>query len=44
MTVLDDEKSTTFTQNLLNQYENDEISSSQLKQAVLEKCAKVINE
>ncbi|MBG9453786.1 hypothetical protein ABE61_06735 [Lysinibacillus sphaericus] len=35
--ALDGGKPSVFTQNLLNQYENGQISSSQLKQAIVEK-------
>lgn len=41
--ALDGGKPTTFTQNLLNQYENGEVSSNQLKQAILQKYAKATN-
>lgn len=43
MAALDGGKPTSFTQNLLNQYENGEVSSSQLKQAILQKYAKATN-
>lgn len=43
MAALDGGKPTTFTQNLLNQYENGEVSSNQLKQAILQKYAKATN-
>lgn len=43
MAALDGGKPTTFTQNLLNQYENGEVSSSQLKQAILKRYAKATN-
>lgn len=43
MAALDGGKSTVFTQNLLNQYENGEVSPSQLKQATLKKYAKAKN-
>lgn len=43
MAALDGGKPTTFTQNLLNQYENGQVTSSQLKQAVLKKYAKTSN-
>lgn len=40
MAALDGGKPTAFTQNLLNQYENGQVTSSQLKQAILQKYAK----
>lgn len=43
MAALDGGKPTSFTQNLLNQYENGEVSASQLKQAILQKYAKATN-
>lgn len=43
MTALDGGKSSTFTQNLLNQYENGQVTSGQLKQAILQKYAKASN-
>ena len=43
MAALDGGKPSTFTQNLLNQYENGLITSGQLKQAILQKYAKASN-
>ena len=43
MAALDGGKPTAFTQNLLNQYENGQVTSSQLKQAILQKYAKAPN-
>ena len=43
MAALDGGKPTPFTQNLLNQYENGQITSSQLKQAILQKYTKASN-
>ena len=43
MAALDGGKPTDFTQNLLNQYENGEVTSRQLKQAIVKKYAKVSN-
>ena len=43
MAALDGGKPTDFTQNLLNQYENGQITSAQLKQAILKKYVKVSN-
>lgn len=40
MAAIDGGKPSTFTQNLLNQYENGQVSSSQLKQAIIEKYAR----
>lgn len=37
MAAIDGGKPSAFTQNLLNQYENGQVSSSQLKQAIVEK-------
>lgn len=37
MAAIDGGKPSVFTQNLLNQYENGQVSSSQLKQAIVEK-------
>ena len=37
MAALDGGKPTDFTQNLLNQYENGQVTSGQLKQAILQK-------
>lgn len=36
-------KPSTFTQNLLNHYENGQVTSVQLKQAILQKYAKASN-
>lgn len=41
MAALDGGKPTIFTQNLLKKYENGDVSSSQLKQAILQQYAKV---
>lgn len=43
MAALDGGKPTAFTQNLLNQYETGQLTSSQLKQAILQKYAKASN-
>ncbi|RPJ94337.1 hypothetical protein CW357_15965 [Rummeliibacillus sp. TYF005] len=43
MAAIDGGKPTTFTQTLLNQYENGEVSASQLKKAIIDKYAKVVN-
>lgn len=43
MAALDGGKPSTFTQNLLNQYENGQVTSSQLKQAILQKYTKASN-
>lgn len=43
MAAIDGGKPTKFTQHLLNQYENGEVSSSQLKQAILKEYVKVTN-
>ncbi|ATP39656.1 hypothetical protein CSE16_06095 [Solibacillus sp. R5-41] len=40
MAAIDGGKPTTFTQNLLNQYEDGEISAIHFKQAIIEKYAK----
>jgi hypothetical protein len=37
MAAIDGGKPSAFTQNLLNQYEQGQVSSSQLKQAIVEK-------
>ncbi|WP_438316745.1 antitoxin VbhA family protein [Sporosarcina sp. FA9] len=37
MAAIDGGKPSAFTKNLLNQYENGQVSSSQLKQAIVEK-------
>lgn len=37
MAALDGGKPTAFTQNLLNQYENGQVSARELKQAILKK-------
>jgi len=41
MAAIDGGKPIAFTQNLLNQYENGQVSSSQLKQAIVEKYTRV---
>lgn len=41
MAAIDGGKPTAFTQNLLKQYENGEVSESQLKKAILDKYTKV---
>ena len=43
MAAIDGGKPTSYTQNLLKQYENGEISVSQFKQAIVEKYAKATN-
>lgn len=43
MAALDSGKPTAFTQNLLDQYENGQISASQLKQAILQRYVKASN-
>lgn len=43
MAALDGGKPTDFTQKLLNQYENGEVTAKQLKQAIFQKYAKVSN-
>ena len=43
MAALDGGKPSLFTQNLLNQYENGQVTSGQLKQAILQKYAKASN-
>lgn len=43
MAALDGGKPSIFTQNLLHQYENGQITSGQLKQAILQKYAKASN-
>ena len=43
MAALDGGKPTAFTQNLLKQYETGQITSDQLKQAILQKYAKASN-
>lgn len=41
MAAIDGGKPTAFTQNLLKQYENGEVSESQLKKAIVDKYTKV---
>ncbi|WP_033542842.1 antitoxin VbhA family protein [Planococcus sp. CAU13] len=41
MAAIDGGKPTAFTQNLLKQYENGEVSERQLKKAILDKYTKV---
>lgn len=43
MAALDGGKPTAFTKNLLNQYETGQVTSGQLKQAILQKYAKASN-
>lgn len=43
MAAIDGGKPTLYTQNLLKQYENGEISVNQVKQAIVEKYTKVTN-
>ena len=43
LAAIDGGKPTSYTQNLLKQYENGEISVSQFKQAIVEKYAKATN-
>ena len=43
MAALDGGKPSLFTQNLLNQYENGQVTLGQLKQAILQKYAKASN-
>lgn len=43
MAALDGGKPTDFTQKLLNQYENGEVTAKQLKQAIFQKYAKDSN-
>lgn len=43
MAALDGGKPTAFTQNLLNQYENGQVTSGQLKQSILQKNTKASN-
>ncbi|MEK4698214.1 antitoxin VbhA family protein [Solibacillus sp. FSL R7-0668] len=43
MAALDGGKPTSFTQSLLNQYENGQVTSGQLKQAILQKYVKASN-
>ena len=43
MAAIDGGKPTAFTQNLLNQYENGQLSARELKQAILQKYVRTSN-
>ena len=42
MAAIDGGKPSAFTKNLLNQYENGQVTSSQLKQAIVEKYTRTL--